>query len=386
MSGRVIYRCGRFLDQGYTTLRSDAHAPPPAGVSDEDILNSLREGRPAANTAGRVWSVISEGRKVVEILAYIHDGPLPKGLRADVDQRLEALATQTLPDALAKATASGLAPSAARRQLTNLLQDAAAEISGAIVTAAPTAPRSRRAPRQGGRMLALTACAAITIVAGASWAFVNLDRFRIPFVTKKPTVEAVLATAQRCYPDTTQGEVESLAGVAIADLPMPPDGLDPAMICESRQTMWHLAEELRTNHDEFAKGLNAARQHLAADKHDLPALKLMDAVHSRIGETPIPEQPIDCAHNRCLPFMDDRDEALRLWVVSAYEALDLLAPDTNGHSTLRAAEVELRGELSLAREMDVAHLPSLFKSLWSCGPQPDCTFPLREATGWLPRK
>jgi hypothetical protein len=149
--------------------------------------------------------------------------------------------------------------------------------------------------------------------------------------------------------------------------------------------MWEKAGILRGGLDDAQGMLEAAQIALGSDKHDLRALRLMVDVHTFLSDNPIPEPPGDCAADRCLPLINAADVKLERWVnaLSGELARSLNAGVGDVAARLLSEEVELRGELSLAGDPQAADLFRLFAPLWSCGHEPTCDLPLRDATEWL---
>lgn len=409
MPGKLIYRCGRFLDQGYVTLIGGDVQGALDKATDDAIWQTLREGKPVAGSVGHVWTVLSEGRDVTDVLAFVHGVKLPAAVEVQIKARLHRLAEIDLPAALAQAQQENLAPTKARGMLNDLLNRAAAELSALVLTAPPLASSSlaKKEPREKKGIVWATALGILVLVGIASVTFWP-NRNDSADAAQGPSRKEVLKVAKACYPGLTEEgpeldrlvqalgpvnwrEDDSVVRDYLRALPdrlldqVPQPEIEAVVLCDKRRKMWEKAGTLRGGLDDALGMLEAAQIALGSDKHDLRALRLMVDTHKFLRENPIPEPPGDCAADNCLPLINAADVKLKGWVnaLSGELARSLDASVGDVAARLRSGEVELRGELSLAGAPQVADLFRLFAPLWSCGREPTCDLPLRDATDWL---
>lgn len=111
-------------------------------------------------------------------------------------------------------------------------------------------------------------------------------------------------------------------------------------------------------------------------------------------QNPPPKPPFECAEKLCFPILDPADIEASRWIQGLYEEIKtalVVAQDTDASGRqhtiddlgqlLRAAEVQLRGELSLAG-VD-ADCPDWIAEIWDRGSGPACELPAYSSLEWL---
>lgn len=414
MSSKLIYRCGRFLDQGYVTLSS-------SGRSTEDLgLMAAARKEATPGVASYRWDIRSEGRAVTDELFFIHGRALSDRTGAAVQAQLKALADGVLPTILADVKARALAPAATRELLETRLSVEAAQLN-TLVTAAPRAssePATRSAAKAGrARCRSLPALIGVGVLlvalAALSAGFPSLGPQSpqdAPHAAMGPTREEVARVAKACYPDLEtsdqvsatldrlsvalsgekwderkEGLLDPLARLGEeqrARLRIPTEGLAQEQVCRQRQAMWEEAKRFSASRGSLKSWATRARTALPEWRRDLPLLKLIDALDEALVRSPLPSSPADCAMGYCLPILHDQDLALitRMNEIRKIITAELSAirTDSEMQAPLRKAEVILRGELNLAgADIGNPQFP------WKCDNDPDCVVGPFEANQWL---
>lgn len=409
MSGRLIYRCGRFLDQGYVTLvgggRTDA-----TPRDDDAVWQAFREGKQVSGASGHVWTVLSEGRDVQEVLAFVHSAGLAPAVEARLKSLLRALADKELPVILADVRKRNLAPSEARSVLKERLDRAAQELSialpEAMVSAAPPKPVAGRSPPPLKGLLAGCACIAVAGLLGlAYWPGGPGAAEPEP---DGPSRDEIIAVATPCFPEIAQSaKIDALSqafakadwrdespgkhdylralteeqrqGILVADQ-------TPADLCSARHALWDDLSRLQNvQAQQLDAKLTETREALTPDRTaNLPLLDAIAVVVTNLSGAPLPPKPADCALDLCLPLVDMADITAKQRLETFYNGMArALATDPAGLPyRLREEEVKLRGEMSLAG-LSPTDLLDHFAPLWTCGTEEACTLPLQNAPVWL---
>jgi hypothetical protein len=147
------------------------------------MWQTLREGKPVAGSIGHGWTVLSEGRDVTDVLAFVHGVKLAAAVEVQIEARLVKLAQIDLPAALAQAQQENLAQTKAHGMLNELLNRAASELSALVLTAPPLG--------------------IITLVGIASVTFWQ-NRNDSADAAQGPSRKEVFKVAKACYPDLTE--------------------------------------------------------------------------------------------------------------------------------------------------------------------------------------
>ena len=404
MSGRLIYRCGRFLDQGYVTFAGGG-ANSGFKRSDEEIWKAFRERKPVVGTSGHVWTVLSEGREVQEVLAFAHNALLSPRVEASITAKLGILAEKELPAILADIRKRTLAPSEARSVLNKRLDQFAVELSVGLPTS--LSPRSLKQLISGKVNFHWKLIAAASIFLFLAVSFLAVFNFRgdgIRVEKLSPTREDIIEVAAPCYPEINSSSrvdelIEAFAGSqwrhgdsntydflkALTEQQRSTVTLKDQRaddLCAARTNLWKTVSVLQEiNATEVILSLDKTRKSLPSELgHGSKALAAMEFLARSLSQDPIPSQPTDCKVGLCLPLISvseidltNRLESLYADIEFAFD-VDLLELPYR----LRGSEVKLRGELSLAG-VSTTELLTQFAPFWECGASDACALPLRSS-------
>lgn len=404
MSGRLIYRCGRFLDQGYVTL-SGGSGINTSKRSDDEIWKTFREHKPIAGASGHVWTVLSEGRDVQEVLAFVHNTVLSPEVESSITAKLGVLAEKELPEILVEIRKRKLAPSEARSVLNKRLDRFADVLSVDLPKLTPRKSIKESINGTFNDSWKLISVASIVVLLLSSVLGFLAYRDNGTQVTDwYPTRAEVVKVASLCYPEISSssqvdGLIEAFGGspwrhsssnthdflIALTDQQRSNVRLKdqrPETLCSARTSLWKLVADLeKINATEVISSLSKTDETLPNELGDgAKAIETMKVLVDNLSQNPVPSQPVDCEFGLCLPLITSSDIELTKWLANLYSVIEL-SFDVDLRELpyrLRASEVELRGELSLAG-ISTTDLLTQFAPLWECGAGNGCALPLLES-------
>jgi len=436
---RLIYRSGRFRNQGHTTFVSGGTLSEADRGRADRLWQAIQKGQTPAGTTGIHRRLASEGREVGEVLVLDHG----RRLDAVQDEALRQSLAGVLGGAVARAlNEAGRADGdavAARAMIERALEAALPALENHIPAGAPTAPVPRQHPAPAASrlprpvFLAGTGLATV-LVLGALWAFSGgetpapgeadpasdptteasaaspeLRKTIQDFVEAchGPQLDAVVDMLSHAYAGRTlmrsdeNGQREPLQQLtAIEAARLASRAATDKDVCSRRGAFWDEIEKVRMSvlvkGPETPSPLDPMLQRLGIDARQFALARVAEAVAKA---PPPPDRPPDCSQGLCLPIYDPADVRALDWINEIHAVLANVSDDTEDASveqftpitfrqkysdSLRQAEIQFRGELSLLGERweGVGH----FEILWTCEGQQHrnvCDFPLLAVSGLL---
>ncbi|MTH60046.1 hypothetical protein [Paracoccus litorisediminis] len=433
---RLIYRSGRFRNQGYSTFVSGGLESGTDQHEIDRLWQMVQTGHAPDGISGLSRSIASEGREVGEVLVFEHGRMLAPAVETELRQTLAGLFENELAAAQREADRTDGDNAAARSVIEQALERALPGLARLIPPQTPISASLRHVEpvrRDLKRPLRLAGygVTAVLVLLGA-WAFPG-TRTSVTVAGQPPVASGPLAPSPEvrhtivelvnaCHGSQPAEALDRLsrayAGEALksygadgrrnpAQLLIPNVAADLPLlertdkdVCEQRANLWNAIEVIRGS--ALAKGPEAPSPLLpqlmrsGLNPADFALAALADVVAKAELAPALPE---DCSQGLCLPIFDPADIAARDWIAKIHADLaraiqddDMVNPsyqEFRGEigGLIRQAEIQLRGELSLlGASPDWA---KAFSALWICEGNENkdaCDFPLFAASAPFERQ
>lgn len=385
---RLIYRCGRFQDLGYTTILSGGSASDVERAATDRLWQSAQKGAALPGSTGISRDLASEGREVREVLLFDHGRTLTSSQVTKIQAALNGLFDSDLATAL-KAANGAKSFHAAEAIMGDFLEaalpdfvrmiEAAPVLSVVSLSRKPCSCVGKRMALVGSGFVGLVALVGVTFMVVVDGRSTPLSLDEVPahetaeaktakLVEDEATPAPRVATREEslkidsgpsaktrdaiedflrvCYGDSQSETVEDIAAIyAEQELRSYTDDgrRDRLQLLDERQRSGLQGLPVTGDKDicisrkelwafidnlrrEFGNSSSPFTVALQRLERNAGDFVLTKAAQSVAALPPPPELPADCAKDRCLPIIDPADIEARDWIRKIYSGTTASLP------------------------------------------------------------